>query len=241
MTVLELVLKIRPIVAHSRHPLRYVLKRVARALALLVIAARLMVIQKRASHFPMWEMHKGIEEWLEAISKTKGAWGCVEMDVADCFLNTPREEVLRSLTFWADRVRQRSRLQPSFAISKDGKGGDHLGKAAALHYWTLTMQQVVQICQWELKENALFEVLLPTGSTIVLEQVRGLPIGGHLSAAMVELVALQRKFVVEWLPMLQSVTTSRYRDNCFIVIEKEWSEEQVEACAAALTSLLMIP
>ena len=133
------------------------------------------------------------------------------------------------------------RLQPSFAISKDGKGGDHLGKAAALHYWTLTMQQVVQICQWELKENALFEVLLPTGSTIVLEQVRGLPIGGHLSAAMVELVALQREFVVEWLPMLQSVTTSRYRDNCFIVIEKEWSEEQVEACAAALTSLLMIP
>ena len=133
------------------------------------------------------------------------------------------------------------RLQPSFAISKDGKGGDHLGKAAALHYWTLTMQNVVQICQWELKENALFEVLLPTGSTIVLEQVRGLPIGGHLSAAMVELVALQRKFVVEWLPMLQSVTTSRYRDNCFIVIEKEWSEEQVEACAAALTSLLMIP
>ena len=52
-SVAEPVVKLRPIVTHCRYPLRVALKRVARALAVLVTKTRELVLQKRPCHLPM--------------------------------------------------------------------------------------------------------------------------------------------------------------------------------------------
>ena len=61
------------------------------------------------------------------------------------------------------------------------------------HHWNLSAATVLATVEWELDHNSDFEVLGPTGSMAVLRQALGLPIGGHLSAALVELVALHRE------------------------------------------------
>ena len=52
----------------------------------------------------------------------------------------------------------------------------------------------------------------------VLKQVAGLPMGGHLPAAMVELVALHREFLRPWPGRLLGFPTFRYWDNFFAML-----------------------
>ena len=153
------VAKVRPIVSHSVHPMRVGSKRVARALAVLVQEARQVVMEKWPSHLPMWQLHSGSREWLARIARTGSWWGSLEYDVSDCFLNTPREAVMESVSFWLGFTESRSRRQRCFAISKDGKRGDHRGQPASIHYWAVTSEQLISACQWELEENATFEAM----------------------------------------------------------------------------------
>ena len=74
----EPVVKLGPIVTHCRHPLRVALKRVARALAVLVTEARELVLQNRPHHLPMWQLHSGSSEWLQRLGPTGEWWGCEE-------------------------------------------------------------------------------------------------------------------------------------------------------------------
>ena len=67
-----------------------------------------------------------------------------------------------------------------------------------------------------------------------------MPIGGHLSAVFVELVALRREFEA-WPPLLLNCPTTRYRDNFFVVLQQEPTEAQREATAQALSLLLGRP
>ena len=235
------VVKIRPLVTHSVHPMRIALRRLARAASILVCEARQLVVARRPSHFPMWQMHAGCQEWLERISHTNNWWGCDEYDVNDCFLNTPRHEVLLSARFWVAETGKLSRKQQCFAIAKDGKKGDHRGRPSSVHYWQITSEQLLLGFEWELHCNDCFEVQADEGSTVVLQQRKGLPIGGHLSAAFVELVALRREYECSWPAMLLQCPTTRYRDNFFVVLEEEPTEAQRDATAAALSLLLAMP
>jgi len=235
------VVKLRPIVSHAVHPLRTALRRVSRALALLVTDARKLVIEARSSHLPMWQLHSGSVEWLGKLDVTRGWWGLVEFDVADCFLNTPRDAVLAAVEFWLEKTERKTRRQPEFAISKDGKGGDHRGHPSSVHYWVITSKQLVDACKWDLSHNADFEALQVDGSTVVLGQYKGLPIGGHLSAAYDELVALRRELEFPWPQALSGLPTSRYRDNFVVVVKQEWSPACCEELAGALSALLMMP
>ena len=122
VSLAEPVVKVRPIVTHRRHPLRMALKRVARALAVLVCEARLLVLKRLLDNLPTWQLHSGSAEWLERLATTKGWWSCEEYDVADCFLNTSREAVLAALAFWLTTTQQRSRRWPAFSISKGWQG-----------------------------------------------------------------------------------------------------------------------
>lgn len=238
-SVAEPLVKLRPIVTHCRHPLRIALKRVARALAVLVKEARELVLQKRPQHLPMWQLHSGSSQWLQRLSPTREWWGCEEYDVADCFLNTPRGAVLEALDFWLFTTKDCTRRQPCFAISKDGKLGDHRGRPSSVHYWAITDVQLREACAWDLKHNDTFEAQAEA-DVVVLQQQRGLAIGGHLSAAYVELVALKRELQCVW-PLSLSGITSRYRDNFFVVVKEERSAAERERTAADLSALLMMP
>ena len=235
------LIKVCPIISHSRHPLRTALCKLSRALALLVVDARKSVMDAHSSHLPMWQLHSGSAEWLQRIGCTSSWWGLLEYDVADCFLNTPREAVLAAVDFWLARTQGRTRRKPEFAISKDGKAGDHRGHPSSVHYWVITSKELLDACRWDLNSNSDFEATNEDGDTVVLGQRKGLPIGGHLSAAYVELVALQRELQCQWPSTLHGLPTSRYRDNFFVVVPVEWDSEQTRLLAVALTDLLLMP
>ena len=74
-----------------------------------------------------------------------------------------------------------------------------------------------------------------------LQQRQGLPIGGHLSAAFIELVALRRVCQCSWPPMLMNVPTARYRGNVFVVLSDEPSVAERLATARMLSDLPMMP
>ena len=104
-----------------------------------------------------------------------------------------------ALDFWLEFASGRTRQRPYFAISKDGKQGDYRGRPCSPHYE-------------ELEENAEFVALDSDGNKVRLKQSGGLPIGGHLSAALVELVAL-------WsTPSPGHRLFTRYRDNYFVAL-----------------------
>ena len=235
------VVKLRPLIVHSVHPMRIPLSRVARASSILVCEARALVIARRPSHLPMWQMHAGCTDWLQRISATNGWWGTDEYDVNDCFLNTPRNEVLDAARFWIAVTAAKTRRQPCFAISKDGKKGDHRGRPASVHYWEITCEQLLLAFEWELTRNDTFEVQSGGGVVVVVQQRKGLPIGGHLSAAFVELVALRREYECSWPLMLLNCPSTRYRDNFFVVLQIEPTEAQRRATAEALSALLLMP
>ena len=148
---------------------------------------------------------------------------------------------MEDLRFWADVTAEQSRRQHCFAIAKDGKKGDHRGRPSSIHYWCITVEQLLRACEWELNNNDTFEAQAGGGTTIVLQQRMGLPIGGHLSAAFVELVALRREYCCALPSMMLNVPTARYRDNFFIVLPDEPSEAERQATARALSELLLMP
>ena len=149
--------------------------------------------------------------------------------------------MLGSAAFWIDATAQRTRKQPSFAISKDNKKGDHRGRPSSIHYREITCKQLLLAVEWELTFNDTFEVQDGAGGVVVVQQRKGLPIGGHLSAAFVELVALRREYECSWPPILLHCPTTRYRDNFFVVVQHERTESERHATAQALSLLLSMP
>ena len=93
--------------------------------------------------------------------------------------------------------------------------------------------------EWELNANSELEISSGSGLE-VLRQVLGLPIGGHLSAALVELVALFRERTQPWPLFLQVFPTMRYRDNFFVALDKPESLT-LEVAATELSELLQMP
>ena len=75
----------------------------------------------------------------------------------------------------------------------------------------------------------------------MLRQRKGLPIGGHLSAVYVELVALQREFQCAWPTSLTGLPAARYRDNFFVAEPEERTAADREWTAAELSELLLMP
>ena len=80
--------------------------------------------------------------------------------------------------------------------------------------------QLLAACAWDLQYDDLFEAQVWAG-VLVLQHRKGLPIGGHLSAAYLELVALQREYQCEWPSSLSGLPTARYRDIFFMVVREE--------------------
>ena len=162
-------------------------------------------------------MHDGVREWLKLLSSL-GASELVQFDVEDCFLNTPREAVLPALDYWLQHPFRRRRGPLFFSISKGHKREDHLGRPCSAHFWEVSSPVLRAVVTWELEYNAAFEVMDETGELVVLEQHPGLPVGGHLSAALAELVVLHRECTRPWPTALGTMPTM-YRDNFFAVVK----------------------
>ena len=236
------IVKFRPIISHFVHPCKAFLRRVARALSILASLAAHAVHEAKPSHLPIWRMHQGTHQWLTLLAKQVSLTHLVEFDVEDCFLNTPRELILPALNFWLEYRFKRGRPARFFAISKDAKDEDHVGRPCSHHFWEISSDVVIATVQWELEHNALFEVLSEVSNTVVLRQDKGLPIGGHLSAALVELVALYRELLQPFPNMLCETITARYRDNFFVATATANANSiAMDETAALLSDLLCMP
>lgn len=244
----EALLKVRPLVAYHKHPLKNVLKRIGRALSLLVEAAIPLVMEVRPQHTPIWRLHSGLQRWMQLLSASDGSTvikrylSIEEFDVEDCFLNCPQGEVLTAITFWIEKTKKRRR-EAFFAISKDHKSGDHMGWTSSEHHWVISSEEVLAVVAWELEHGRQFRVQHPENTSEFqnLQQVRGVPIGEQLSAAVVELVSLQREFAGPWPAGLQAVPTARYRDNFFVVWPVGRTRSGGAELAGELTTLLGMP
>ena len=235
------MVKVRPIIAHACHPCRSVLALAGRALSLVVEVATTAVQARFPMHTAMWKLHCGSLEWVTKLQQRADVVQCAEFDVEDCFLNTPRGLVLQALDFWVGFSLSRTRQQPWFSISKDGKHADHRGRPCSVHFWELSAAHLRTIVAWELESNATFQVV-GEGERLGLEQHRGLPIGGHLSAALVELVALWRELTEPWPVGLAGLPTARYRDNYFVGLSASAASGlDAQSLASQLSTLLAMP
>ena len=167
------IVKLRPIISHFLHPCRSILRRVARALSILVSLATHAVCGAKEKHLPIWRMHQGTHHWLTLLAKQTGLTHLVEFDVEDCFLNTPRELVIPALRFWTDFRFTRGRSARYFSISKDSKDEDHVGRPCSAHFWEVSVEMVLAVVEWELEHNACFEVQDESGDLVVLRQDKG--------------------------------------------------------------------
>ena len=232
------VIKMRPIISHFLHPCRSILRRVAR----------------RQPFWFLWQ-----PKWFETLGiLTYPSGECTKVPTSGLkkspnhlttpslpnlmlriVSSTPREMVVPALQFWMDYPFSQKRAK-FFAISKDSKSEDHLGRPCSSHFWELSAEFVIAAVEWEVGYNSLFEVIGEDGQRAVLRQHKGLPIGGHFSAALVELVALFREVSQPWPVALKSVSTARYRDNFFAVFNAG-SNYSMPKIADCLTELLCMP
>ena len=233
------IVKVRPIVAHFRHPCRQLLRRIGRALSLIVQAASKLVQSKRPNHAPMWQLHSGSREWIARLVNQLDTAAVAEFDAEDCFVNTPRDEVLQAVKFWLEALPRRTRGKLYFSISKDNKAADRMGRSFSADYWEIPAALLVAVVCWELTMNADFEAV-SDGRPVVFKQHRGLPIGGHLSAALCKLVALKREYI-SWTAELAAHATSRYRDNFFVAFASMPTPDECCKYTQALTGLLGMP
>ena len=74
----------------------------------------------------------------------------------------------------------------------------------------------------------------------MFKQHKGLPIGGHLSAALCELVALRRELLC-WPAALASTPTARYRDNFFVTFTASPTSPACVNIAELLSTMLGMP
>ena len=147
--------------------------------------------------------------------------------IQDFFPSLDREGVLDALTevhrlVSEARGKRKVNDELRFAICKDDKHLDHFGVGYAENFDTFTFTQVLEYARYEVLKNDVFVI-----GNRVIRQVRGVAIGGTLSAQLACLYAIHREhqfFNREWSvvhkevaefirPMAVPAFPFRFRDN----------------------------
>ena len=161
-------------------------------------------------------------------------------------MNTPQAKVRPAVEFWLS-LRSTSRRASSFAISKDSRALDRVGASCSLHFWDLTFEVflsfdvVLAVIGWEINSNLDFVVQGLDGANVALVQHKWLPIGGCLSAGLVELGALHMEATKTWPSSLLHCVTSRYRDNLFVCTASSWSKEKIMELCPVFSDIFEMP
>ena len=71
--------------------------------------------------------------------------------------------------------RKRARF---FAISKDSKSEDHLGRPYSWHFWELSAEFVIAAVEWEVGCNSLFQVIGEERQRVVLRSTKACRLTG---------------------------------------------------------------
>ena len=117
-----------------------------------------------------------------ALAKQPDTAAVAEFDVEDCFLNTPRDEVLQMVDFCRSCYLAVRAASCTFRSARTTKlPTAYRMRRSYSTDWDVSSDLIAAIVRWEFTEKAV-----SNGRLVVLMPHRGLPIGGHLSAALGE-------------------------------------------------------
>ena len=125
--------------------------------------------------------------------KSGRPYSMVETDMADMFWEIPLEQVVLSLEWaLASLAKKRRSTSLTFAVSKADKHLDHIGSAASNAFLNVTQDLVTRFVRFDTYDNVLFVA----GPVILRQGLRGVPIGGFISAQLAEIWAIWREVTV---------------------------------------------
>ena len=225
-------IKFRVVFSQFRHPLKRYGQKIGRCLSLLVNeAARLLKCVEMTRISDVKTYAQQVSDTLQlryprGIDHLGGAW-LWELDIQEFFPSLDRDGVLQALQSVHDLVseargKRKVANELRFAICRDDKKLDHIGVGYAKNFDTFTFSEVLAFATYEVQRNDLFVV-----GDRVFRQVRGVAIGGTLSAQLSYLYAIHREhqfFDREWdvvqgdlaqyiVPTAVPAFPFRFRDN----------------------------
>ena len=180
-------LRFRDIVSFKGHPLQSYSRVMSRCLQLLVNA---LIEQSEGFGFACMP---GVRDQLVAACRLGAIpehTHLVEKDMADMFWEIPLEQVVLSLEWaLASLAKKRRSTSLTFAVSKADKHLDHIGSAASNAFLNVTQDLVTRFVRFDTYDNVLFVA----GPVILRQGLRGVPIGGFISAQLAEIWAIWRE------------------------------------------------
>ena len=180
-------LRFRDIVSFKGHPLQGWSRVMSRCLQMTVNA----LIEKTEGFG--FACMPGVRDQLVAACRLGAvpAHTCfIEKDMANRFWEIPLEQVTQSID-WAFSVLAKKQRTSSlnFAVSKADKHLDHLGCASSNAFLNVQQDQVRRFVLFDTYDNVLFVA----GPLILRQGLRGVPIGGFISAQLAEIWAIWRE------------------------------------------------
>ena len=177
-------LRFRLVISHARHFLRRFSRLMGRALSLLLKELHI-------AH-PVWGTPSlmGIRDFM-VLTKQWYARRTVlaERDIDNAYWELPKDGVLDAVTQAAQRVQKHGGMRGSFHFSI-AKGGerllDRIGSATERHFRVVPLEDLLKFVRWDLYENTLFE----WQGWVLNQNIKGVPIGGYLSAQLMCIWAL---------------------------------------------------
>ena len=177
--------------SHKFHPLRRTSRLIGRCLSLLL----------REFHvaFPLWgspSMIVSRDMHFLMRSHCPHSLSLWERDIDNAFWNLDKDKVLQGIKQACTVVKSYRKIRGDvfFSIAKGNlKSLDRMGKAAARHFRVVSSAELLSFVEWDMNQNNLFTLW----GIVLRQQVKGVPIGGFLSAQLMCLclLAVEYNFV----------------------------------------------
>lgn len=221
-------LAIRPITSHASHCLRSYSAKVGRALSALIrfYHARFCGLSRECPAMP-----GAVKWWISMEQFVKANSQCdlqlFEFDFSNMYYNVNKDQLINLIakffTVMTGVFRRRC-----VAISHLTNKLDRLGSGTGKYYHTLSFQQILQYCNYELYGNHFGRFGL-----VGFEQLIGVPMGGRCSAQFTSIffMLLEVEHRLAFRSLQKGFVFWRYRDNLPGVLDLgRCSLDDVELC-----------
>ena len=174
----------RLVISHSKNFLKKFSRLIGRSLSLL--------LRELHISYPAWGTPSllGVRDFVGLVAKWfQEKTVLAERDIDNAYWELPKEGVYDSVKQASQLVRTHSSMRGQFFFCIAGGGErllDRIGKAADRGFRAVSLGDVLKFVRWELHHNTLFEI----DGWVLNQNIKGVPIGGFLSAQLMCIWAL---------------------------------------------------
>ena len=136
-----------------------------------------------------------------------------ERDIDNAYWELPKEGVYNSFKQASQQLRAHRGMRGNlfFSIAEGGERSlDRIGKAADGGFRAVPLEDVLKLVRWDLDHNTLFEM----DGWVLNQNIKGVPIGGFLSAQLMCIGAL-----------IQEITFMQNQVPIFREVRKQWDNK----------------